>query len=282
MTATAPSGRPARPVRTVEVVSTEWLTPEMVRVWFAGEGVGALGELEHTDHYVKFLFPPAGAPYVHPVDPDAVQAEHPRELWPVTRTYTIREVRDGRMAVDFVVHGDEGLAGPWAASVQPGERVSFRGPGGAWGPTPGAHHLLAGDESAIPAVAAAMERVVAQGATAQVFVEVSGAESIPALPQGDGIELVVVTRDGAGHGHALAHAVREKGALPQGVRVFVHGVAEMVKELRRYLFVEQGLAKEAVSISGYWRTGCTEDQWQAGKRDFMAQVEAEEAAVPSR
>ena len=86
--------------------------------------------------------------------------------------------------------------------------------------------------------------------------------------KGDGIELVVVTRDGAGHGHALAHAVREQGALPQGVRVFVHGVAEMVKELRRYLFVEQGLAKEAVSISGYWRTGCTEDQWQAGKRDF--------------
>ena len=46
--------------------------------------------------------------------------------------------------------------------------------------------------------------------------------------------------------------------------------------------MEQGLAKEAVSISGYWRTGCTEDQWQAGKRDFMAQVEAEEAAVLSR
>ena len=87
-TAAAPTSRPARPVRTVEVAGSQWLTPELVRVWFTGEGVEALPELEHTDHYVKFLFPPAGAPYSHPVDPEAVQAAHPRELWPVTRTYT--------------------------------------------------------------------------------------------------------------------------------------------------------------------------------------------------
>ncbi|WP_374927805.1 siderophore-interacting protein [Kytococcus sedentarius] len=282
MTAPAPSDRPARPhrpTRTVEVESTQWLSPEMVRVWFTGQGVDELPELEHTDHYVKFLFPAEGASYSHPVDADAVQAELPRDQWPVTRTYTIRSVEGGRMAVDFVAHGDQGLAGPWAAAAQPGDRISFRGPGGAWGPTAGAHHLLAGDESAVPAIAAALDRIVAAGGTAQVFVEYSGREAMVELPAGEGITVHPVLRDGAGHGHALAHAVRQQGELPQGVQVFVHGVAEMVKELRRHLFVEQGLAKDAVSISGYWRTGCTEDQWQAGKREFMAQVEAEEASA---
>ncbi|PKZ41125.1 NADPH-dependent ferric siderophore reductase [Kytococcus schroeteri] len=274
-----PGGRPPRPVRSARVDAVEWLTPEMVRVWLTGEGVGALPELEHTDHYVKLLFPPAGAPYGHPVDREKVQAEQPREWWPVTRTYTVRTVRNGRMALDFVSHGDEGLAGPWAASAQPGDRITFLGPGGAWSPTPEAHHLLAGDESAIPAVAAAMERIIATGGTAQVFVEVSTAEAVPELPEGEGIELHRVLRDGTAHGHALAHAVRERGRLPEGVQVFVHGVAEMVKEMRRHLFVEHGLSKADVSISGYWRTGCTEDEWQAGKRDFMAQLEAEEGRL---
>ena len=52
----------------------------------------------------------------------------------------------------------------------------------------------------------------------------------------------------------------------------------MIKDLRRFLFRDRGIPRGQVSISGYWRTGLTEDDWQASKREFMAQVEAEEAA----
>src|SRR5436189_197856 len=73
-----------------------------------------------------------------------------------------------------VVHGDEGLAGPWAARVQPGEIVHFMGPGGAYAPDISADwHLLVGDESALPAIARSLESLP-DGATAHAFVEVSG------------------------------------------------------------------------------------------------------------
>lgn len=34
-----------------------------------------------------------------------------------------------------------------------------------------------------------------------------------------------------------------------------------------------------VSISGYWRSGHTEDAWQASKREFNEQIEPEEARL---
>src|SRR3712207_7785498 len=58
-----------------------------------------------------------------------------------------------RSWVDFVVHGDAGIAGPWATQVQPGDLVRFMGPGGGYAPDPDADwHLLVGDESALPAI----------------------------------------------------------------------------------------------------------------------------------
>ena len=48
-----------------------------------------------------------------------------------------------------MVHGDEGIAGPWAMAAQPGDTIDVRGPNGAYGPDPTADwHLLAGDEAA--------------------------------------------------------------------------------------------------------------------------------------
>jgi uncharacterized lipoprotein YmbA len=49
-----------------------------------------------------------------------------------------------------------------------------------------------------------------------------------------------------------------------------------VKELRRLLRVDLGVAREDLSISGYWRLGHNEDGWQASKREWNAQVEQEQ------
>lgn len=65
---------------------------------------------------------------------------------------------------------------------------------------------------------------------------------------------------------------------PDGVvEAFVHGNADMIRDLRRYLFLERQVPRERASISGYWRSGQNEDAWQAGKRDFNAQMERDEA-----
>jgi NADPH-dependent ferric siderophore reductase len=251
----------------------------MIRVVLGGEGLAGFPAGAFTDHYVKLLFPPAGAPYAVPYDPEQVRAELPRELWPVTRTYTVRawDAEAGELVVDFVHHGDEGLAGPWAAAARPGDRIQLMGPGGGYAPNPAADwHLLAGDESALPAIAAALERLPS-GARALVFAEVAGPEEEQTgLRSGDGVELTWVHRDGE-PGEALVAAVRAAG-LPAGTgHVFVHGEAAAVRELRRHLRAERGLDPEFTSISGYWRRGDTEDRWQADKRDWNAAIEAEEA-----
>ncbi|WP_026922608.1 siderophore-interacting protein [Glycomyces arizonensis] len=266
-----PRARRTPRLTTAEVRRTERLTPHMVRVVLAGPEEFGAGEF--TDHYVKLQFPRPGVEYPEPFDLQRIREELPREQWPVTRTYTVRRWdADAReLWLDFVVHGDEGIAGPWAANVKPGEVLRFAGPGGGYAPAPDAEwHLLAGDESALPAIAAALERLPA-GAKARAFIEVSGPEEEQKLESAADVELTWLHRSGARVGERLVEAVR-KLDLSGDVQAFVHGEAGFVKELRPLLRKERGLAKERVSISGYWRLGHNEDAWQATKREFDPQV----------
>ncbi|MEU5426259.1 siderophore-interacting protein [Streptomyces olivoreticuli] len=276
-----------RPVRKkpqlnhARVLRTERLTPHMVRVVLGGEGLADFGAGEHSDHYVKLLFPVPGAVYPEPFDMEVVRRDLPREQWPSTRTYTVRAFdREKReLAIDFVVHGDEGLAGPWAASVQPGAEIRFLGPGGAYSPDPAADwHLLAGDESALPAIAASLERIPA-GVPVHAFVEVADAREVQRLDLPEGVEVVWLHRDGAPVGEALVKAVCSLDFPPGDVQAFVHGEAGFVKELRRFLRVEREVPRERLSISGYWRRGHDEDGWQASKQEWNQQVEREQESA---
>ncbi len=271
------AGQRKRTPRTAEVVRASWLTPSMRRVVFTGPDLRCLQQMPCTDHYLKILFAPHGCDYRWPFDPDGLKATEPAERWPVTRTYTVRAYDAGRneMTIDFVVHGDEGLAGPWAARAVPGDRIGFYGPGGGYAPDPTAdRHLLVGDEAAIPAIAAALDRL-GGAARASVFLEVEGPDDQLPLSTSADVHVTWVHRQGGPYGPALADAVRRAGVPAGDVQAFVHGNADMIRLLRRYLFTEIGFNRQRVSMSGYWRTGQTEDGWQAGKREFNAELEAE-------
>jgi NADPH-dependent ferric siderophore reductase len=273
--------RRKRVARVAEVVRSSRITPHLVRVVLGGEGLAGFPAGAFTDHYVKLLFPPAGAPYVVPFDAEQVRAELPPETWPVTRTYTVRDwdAAAGELTIDFVHHGDEGLAGRWAAAVRPGDRIQLMGPGGAYTPSPDADwHLLVGDDAALPAIAAALGRMPA-GVPARVFVEVPAVADEQPLTVGPEVELVWVHRDDRAPGTALLAAVLAT-ELPEGtVHAFVHGEAGFVRELRRHLRADRSLTPELTSISGYWRQGRTEDRWQAEKPEWNAAIAAEEQTV---
>ncbi|MFF3546589.1 siderophore-interacting protein [Streptomyces platensis] len=273
--------RPSRKkpaVHRARVRRTERLTPHMVRVVLGGEGLAEFAAGEYSDHYVKLVFPRPGVAYPEPFDIAQIREEFPRDQWPSTRTYTVRAwdavTRD--LTVDFVVHGDEGLAGPWAAAAQPGDEIFLLGPGGAYVPEAAADwHLLAGDESALPAIAASLARIPA-GVPVHAFIEVAGPEERQELDGPAGVEISWLYRGGAPVGRELVAAVRALDFPSGRVQAFVHGEAGFVKELRRLLRVEREIPREALSISGYWRTGHDEDGWQAAKRDWNQQVEAEQ------
>ena len=271
-----PARRPRKP-HSAQVVRTERLTPHMQRVVLGGEELAGFAAGTCTDHYVKLLFPPAeGVTYPEPFDMERIREELPREQWPVTRTYTVRafDPESLELTLDFVVHGDEGLAGPWAARVQPGETVRFMGPGGAYAPDLSADwHLFVGDESALPAIARSLESLP-QGTVAHAFVEVSGPEEEQKIDSD--VEVVWLHRGDRPVGELLAETVRAL-EFPEGrMHAFVHGEAHFVKELRQLLRVELQIPREDLSISGYWRLGHNEDGWQASKREWNARIEAEQ------
>ncbi|WP_445399881.1 siderophore-interacting protein [Streptomyces sp. LE64] len=271
--------RPARkpPMTHVgRVVRTERLTPHMQRVVLGGDGLSAFSADECTDHYVKLLFPPAGVSYPEPFDIQQVRAEFPRAQWPVTRTYSVRawDPKTRELTIDFVVHGAEGIAGPWAAGVQPGEEIRLLGPGGAYAPSADADwHLLVGDESALPAIAASLE-ALPPDATVHAFVEVTGPEEEQRIDTD--AEVVWLHRGERPVGEALLAAVHALEFPAGRCQAFVHGEAGFVKELRRLLRLEHQVPREDLSISGYWRLGHNEDGWQASKPQWNAQVEAEQ------
>ncbi|MFF0890982.1 siderophore-interacting protein [Streptomyces sp. NPDC001046] len=274
-------GRQPRRTHSAQVVRTERLTPHMQRVVLGGEGLADFSADTCTDHYVKLLFPPRGVTYPEPFDLQRVREELPRDQWPVTRTYTVRhwDAEHRELTLDFVIHGDEGLAGPWAVRVRPGETVRFMGPGGAYAPDPAADwHLLVGDESALPAIARALESLP-PGARAHAFVEISGREEEQKIDSD--VEVVWLHRGDRPRGEALVEAVRNLD-FPEGrVHAFVHGEAHFVKELRKLLRVERGVPRDDLSISGYWRLGHNEDGWQASKREWNARIEAEQENAPA-
>ena len=100
--------RPPRITRNTTVVDTAQLTPNMVRIIVESPALDGFVVGEFTDHYVKCRFGES------------------------TRTYTVREwdANRLRLTLDFVVHGEAGIAGPWAATARPGDTLTLTGPGG--------------------------------------------------------------------------------------------------------------------------------------------------------
>jgi NADPH-dependent ferric siderophore reductase len=267
-----------RAPRQVQVERVERLTPHFVRIVFAGPGLDDFAVGEFTDHYVKLQLPPPGAPYAAPFDLEQVRAEQPRELWPRTRTYTVRDWDPGRreLTVDFVVHGDLGVAGPWAEAARPGDPAQLLGPGGGYAPDPeAAWHLMVGDAAVLPAIAASLLRVPAG---VPVHVLVALADQADRLPLESPGELDVIWIEGAGE-EALLDAVRAL-EFPTGVpHAFVHGEAASVRAVRRHLVAERGIPAGSMSASGYWKRSRSDEQWREDKAEWKRQVAEDDAAA---
>jgi NADPH-dependent ferric siderophore reductase len=275
---------PGRPVHTFDVVRTEQLTSHMVRVVLGGSGFDTFTPSEFTDSYVKLVFVPDGvdvAALPQPLTLDSF-ADLPPAKKPVVRTITVRRADPAarEIAVDIAVHGDHGAAGPWAATAQPGQPMYLMGPSGAYAPDPAADwYLLAGDETALPAISVALESLPAN-AIGRVFVEIAEPEDEIALTAPDGVQINwhyrggradLVGEDRAGDNAPLVDAVKTAFWLPGQVHVFIHGEAQAVMHnLRPYIRKERGVDAKWASISGYWRRGRTEETFRQWKKELAA------------
>jgi len=243
------------------VTKASWLTPGMVRIVVTGDDLEGFGVGAFTDHYVKCRFADK------------------------MRSYTVRdwEPENRLLTLDFVVHGDRGIAGPWAAQAKPGDTLEIAGPGGAYAPSPEAGwHLMVGDDAVIPAIAVSLSRVPA-GVPVVAVVEVAGPDhQLPLASPGD-LEVIWLHRaSGAGEDASLQLDAVRALSLPGGDgHAFVHGEATAVRLIRRHLVLERGLPLESLSATGYWKLRRTDEEWRAEKREWIAQAEADLAAGPA-
>ncbi len=267
------------------VRSTTWLTPSIVRLVLTDGDLASFAMPEGTDAYLNVAIPPADAPYLGSsgvFDLQQVRADHPAEVQPARRRYTVRswDSRTRELTLDFVVHGTDGVAGPWAAQVQVGDPLVFEGPGSGYRPNPEADwHLMLGDESALPAIAASLE-AVPDGVLAVVRLVCDGPDHELPLTTSGALDLQWLHRSGGPEDvDLLVESVRAL-AFPRGrVHAFVHGEADEVRAIRKHLLAERGLGRGDMSCSPYWRRTMTDEAWRQVKRDFVEQMEADVASA---
>lgn len=263
-----------------QVKSTTWVTPSIVRVVLGGEGLDGFVMPVQTDAYVNLAVPPSGAPYGPVFDPAAVRAEQDRQWWPARRRYTVRAWDSERrlLTLDFVVHGDRGVAGPWAARAVPGDVLVLEGPGGGYRPAPEAEwHLMVGDESALPAIAASLAAVPAGRPVVVRLVCDDAAHELPLETPGR-LDVAWLHRAGSADPTRLLLEELERLTFPAGqVDAFVHGEADEIRGIRRHLLVERGLSRAAMSCSPYWHRTLADEDWRRVKADFVAAMEADVA-----
>jgi NADPH-dependent ferric siderophore reductase len=254
------------------------LGPTVRRVTFAfvGEAPTAFAS-GGCDQRFKLFFPhPLQDAPVVPVEAGKDWFTHWRAMNPAIRgsmrTYTVREQRRApdEVDVDFALHGELGPAARWAARARPGDRLTALGPieadnrGIDFRPPPGTDRvLITGDETALPAVAGILRRLP-PGTPARVWIEVAHPEDLQDLPTDAAAEITWLVRAGASrHADLVLDAVRAS-ALPGGrPYAWLAGESGTVRALRRLLVGEWGLDRRAVTSTGYWRRGASEEDLMA-------------------
>jgi NADPH-dependent ferric siderophore reductase len=171
----------------------------------------------------------------------------------VKRRYTIRQGRPevGELDLDVLLHGD-GPGSHWGAAAAPGDAVELQGPRGKLELRPAPWHLLVGDESALPAIAA-ISSALPPGERAIVVIEVGNADD--ELPI-DGAEVRWVHRGTtpAGGAEQLTTALGDVD-LPAGDgRGYLMGESRAMVALRAVL-EGRGVDHDAIFVKGYWNLG---------------------------
>ncbi|CAM3591409.1 SIP domain-containing protein [Tsukamurella ocularis] len=253
-------------LREFDVLRVSDVTPGMRRIVVGGDAIGShvrdgvdLPPVHSTgfDDDVKVLLPDLRTgefPFEVPKNTDQGRVDWTDGSFEHARTYTVREfdADAGEMTLDFVLHGT-GLAATWARRVEVGSKVLIAGPKhSAALPRDVDWLLLAGDETALPAIGRCVEMLPA-GFRATAVIEVAEPGHRQDLATDGDVEFIWLYRSEAGGASRLVDAVQ--GAAWRGERPFlwVAGETLAIKPLRRWAKNEKGLEKNRVEITGYWR-----------------------------
>lgn len=284
------------------VTATRPIGHSLVRVTVGGEAFRHFADGGY-DQRVKLILPASDGEFRFPEGPNWYEqwGNQPEELQNPLRTYTVRAVRQelGEVDIDMVLHGDGGPASAWAQNVQIGDPVMIFGPnaraGGEFGgvefvtPEPGTVVLLAGDETAQPAIATILEQLPAD-TRGKAILEMPHQDDVIDLTKPEGVQLEWLIRGDRPVGEPMLECFRDHAAelfadqadaaesehhdpksafgldnpdemlwvvpgsqATSGVYSWIAGEAAMVRSMRRLLVKDLGVDKSSVAFMGYWR-----------------------------
>lgn len=245
--------RPPSLLYSTVVRRLEQVTPRLLRVTVGGDDLAGFIDTG-TDQQVKLYFYDDVSVLPRPLTLDLARSLRP-EVAPVMRSYTVRRFRpaDEEMDIDFVQHG--GVAAGWAEAARVGDELVLVGPAPGYRPDADVDtHLLIGDETALPAVAATLETLAPQ-ADAVVVIEVADAAEEQVLHSDARLRVRWLHRDRSG-GEGLADAVRGL-TLPGTMHAWVAAEAAVAREIRRHLAGDRQVPRGLVHSTAYWRVGAT-------------------------
>ncbi|WP_427890028.1 siderophore-interacting protein [Kribbella sp. GL6] len=236
------------------VVAVRELSPSFRRVTLSGcAGLETGG----YDQRIKILLarPGQDEPLLPPADDwYGVFCAMPLDVRPVMRTFTIRAQRGDLLDIEFALHGDTGPASVWARAARPGSVLGIIGPQPGdqktllYSPTDADWQLLAGDDTALPALTTIIESLPA-GTTARAYVQVPDAGDVRDFDTAADLE--VTWTIGAG----LANAVGDS-KFPGGTAyAWIAAETALVRDLRRYLTKDLGWPSKPHYFGGYWQAG---------------------------
>ena len=243
--------------RRVAVSRVEDLTPRMRRIVLSGPDLAGM-VVDEPAASVRLLLPRNDGTLELPTW-TGNQFELADGSRAPIRTFTPRDHDPdaNRLTIDIVAHGD-GAASEWAASATPGDQVAVSGPGRGYEPDPDTNSfLLAGDESAIPAIDQLLEAIardLAPQTEVSVLIEVAHPSARLTLHGGPATTITWLDLpDGAAPGSELLGAIERADEMPEAV--WVAGEAAAMQRIRKHLFDQRGLSRAQATVRGYWKLG---------------------------
>ncbi|WP_227979574.1 siderophore-interacting protein [Nocardia spumae] len=256
-----------RRIRTAEVLASKRISPNFVRVTVGGAELGDFTPMGF-DQWFRLFLPRDGELQLPSAASNLWYAQWlmmGKEHRPVVRNYTVREFRPAgqgefgetaELDIDFAMHGEDTPACDWAVNATPGTAVGLLDEGVMYrAPQRNSWALLAGDESALPAIAGIL-RSAPRELQGAVYVEITHPDDAQELGEPEGVQVNWLVRDepGAEVGSLALDAVRTAEIAASGVHAFLAGEQKLASGLRRHL-VERGIAKADITFTGYWRFG---------------------------
>jgi NADPH-dependent ferric siderophore reductase len=246
----------------VQVKHTARVTPNMMRVTLHGDQFEPLQDHGH-DHWFRLFLPQEDGTTSFDLPERFDMRSYIRYLRmpsasrPHMRNYTVREFRpDAReLDIDFVVHGDEGVATRWVQRAQPGDTVALidQGRGYEYDADTDAH-LLVGDETALPAIVGIL-RDLPRDARGTALIEVPHAEDAQPTAAPDGVDVRWIAREPGMRVGATALDAFAALPVPSGeVSAYCVGEQALATGARRHL-VASGVPKQQITFVGYWKAG---------------------------